>query len=67
MERKQRLEHAIKGLQKEKKDTEKLLKVHLLTEEQIASIQAFADDVGEGLLETDEDFVARRRLVECWI
>lgn len=63
---KERLEARIKALETERSELISELEADTITDEQIASLEAFAGEVGEGLTEGDDNFSTRRRLIE-WL
>jgi hypothetical protein len=63
-ERKSRLETTIEALLRERDALDASLAQQSLTQEQIVGILAFAAQVAEGLAAAEEDFEARRRIVE---
>ena len=58
-ERRSRIETTIGALTKEHDGLAEYLETHLLTGEQIASLQDFAEEIGAGLSEAESDFDAR--------
>jgi site-specific DNA recombinase len=63
-DRQERLEAAIKVLQKERLSLVAHLDVHSLTDVQLQTIQAFAAEVAEGLSAVEEDFQTQSRIIE---
>jgi site-specific DNA recombinase len=63
-ERKARLEATIEALSAERKSLAASLAEWTLTAEHIASLQAFAAEAAQGLEVAQEDFKARRRIIE---
>jgi len=63
-ERKTRLENTIDALEQERASLAVQLEAHTLTDEQVTTITEFAQTVARGLEKADEDFGARRRLIE---
>ena len=65
LDRKSRLEATIAALQSERSSIEERLENQSLTQEEIENIQVFAEEVAEGLSAADEDFDARRQIIEA--
>jgi site-specific DNA recombinase len=63
-ERKSQLETTIKALLTEKDALDANLAQQSLTQEQIANMKAFAAEVAEGLAAAEDDFEARKRIVD---
>ena len=64
VEHRNRLEKTVDGLQKERGRLVAQVERQELTDEQIANIVSFAEKVAQGLDKADQDFDARRRLIE---
>jgi len=65
LDRKSRLDATISALQSERSSIEERLKNQSLTQEEIENIQVFAEEVAEGLSAADDDFGARRQMIEA--
>jgi site-specific DNA recombinase len=65
VERKNRLETTIAGLERERDALTAQITGQMLTREQIKTLQDFAAEVAEGLDAADADFQARKRIVEA--
>ena len=63
-DRKTRLETTITALEKERDDLVTTLESQTLTDEQIATIEDFAKKVSAGLEIADQDFEARRQIID---
>ena len=63
-DRKARLETTIRGLERERAGLMARLEAATLTDEQIRDIMSFAAELAPGLEEAEEDFAARRVLVQ---
>lgn len=63
-ERKARLETTIAALEKERADLVVTLEAQTLTDEQILTIEQYAGEIADGLEEAENDFEARRRIIE---
>ena len=61
---KRQLETTVGGLREEREGLAAQMKARELTDEQIAHIVGFAENVAQGLEKADQDFDARRRLIE---
>jgi site-specific DNA recombinase len=65
IDRKARLEKTISSLEKEQKELVAHLKARSLTAEEIRSLQEFAARIGKNLAEMDDDFDAKRAIVDA--
>jgi hypothetical protein len=63
-DRKSRLEGVVQALEQERRGLTSYLEAQTLTIEQIEGLRDFATEVCQGLEATDEDFQARRDIVE---
>jgi hypothetical protein len=63
-ERKARLETTIAALEKERVDLAMALEAQILTDDQIVSIEDFAEEVAGGLEEAETSFKARRHIID---
>ncbi len=59
-----RLRQIVQGLEKERAEQETKLGADSFTDEQIKTLMDFAERMSEGLAEAEEDFTARRHLIE---
>jgi hypothetical protein len=64
VDRKTRYETTVAALEKERADLIVILKSQTLTDEQIETIERFARKIAGGLEEAEEDFEARRHIIE---
>jgi hypothetical protein len=64
IQHRRQLETTVGGLQEEREGLAAQMKARQLTDEQIAHIVGFAENVAQGLEKADQDFDARRRLIE---
>ena len=64
VDRKSRLEATVKALEKERLGLTSSLENHTLTDEQIETLQNLALRIAEGLAVAEEQFEARRRIME---
>jgi len=64
LERKTRLERAIESLESQRQQLEVKLAADCVTDEQIENLQDFAYQAQEGLIIANEDFEARRAMIE---
>ena len=63
-ENRARLETSIQRLEQERAGLSAQLESQTLSDEQVFSIVGFAEQVGSGLEKADEDFKARRHIIE---
>ena len=63
-DRKSHLEGVVQALEQERRGLTSYLEAHTLTMEQIEGLRDFATEVRQGLEVADEDFQARRNIVE---
>ncbi|MCP4426353.1 MAG: hypothetical protein GY803_17820 [Chloroflexi bacterium] len=64
IERKRRLEITVEKLRKQHEELLAEMSTEQITREQIESLQSFIGEIGEGLIEADEDFKTRQRFVK---
>ncbi len=63
-ENRERLGATIQGLEQERAELSVQIDSQALTDEQISTVVDFAEEVGLGLVRAEEDFDARRRIIE---